>query len=177
MIIRKEDVVSACKLIAPKYNLEPNLIIAICLIEGEKDKANSFDPSVARLEQNFYRKYTKPQNFATTTEILLAASYGVMQMMGQSLLEVKYFEWFFNSRDPVTKYSLGNSMSEIAVPKAINFYCVSLETMIEFGCKHFSNKLKLAGGNITKALGFWNGDLTGKYAESVQKIIKNLPKL
>ena len=165
MKFTKEQVYQACKDIAPKYEFDPKLIYAVCLQEGEKDGKN-FEPDVARLEQGYYRKYVEPKNeLATTTEVLLSASYGVMQMMGQSLREAKYFDWYYMVSKEM--YGLTFPLSEIAVPKAINYFCVNLDVMITWGCEWMSFKRKLAKGDTNRMLGLWNGDLSGKYAKEV----------
>lgn len=156
MIFTKEDVSRQCKAIAPKYNFDPELIYAVCLQESDKDEKGNFDPDVARLEQGYYLKYVeKKNNLATTTEILLSASYGVMQMLGDSLKQAKYFDWYFTKFKDL--YNLTNPLSEIAVPKALNFYCVNLDVMIDFGCIWMDIKRSLAKGDIRKTLAYWNG--------------------
>ena len=168
----KDQVYQMCKDIAPKYQFDPKLIFAVCLQEGEKE-GNNFEPDVARLEQGFYRRYVEGKNeLATTTEVLLSASYGVMQLMGQSLREAKYFDWFYMKFKDV--YSLTDPLSEIAVPKAINYFCEHLDIMVQFGCTWMDVKRKLAGGDIVKMLGLWNGDKTGKYASEVLAKLKRI---
>jgi hypothetical protein len=167
MNFTREEVFEMCNRIAPQFDLDPILVQAICLQESAKNKEGEFTPEVARLEQGFYRRYVEPMSFATTTEILLSASYGIMQMMGLSLMEAGYFKWWFDQKLLRTQRFLGNHLSEISVPKALNEYCINLEWMIEWGCIHFDGKRKKAGGDVHKALDYWNGDMTGKYREEV----------
>lgn len=168
MNFTKEEVFAMCDKIAPKFNFEPKLIKAVCLQEGGKNKKGEFTPDMARLEQGFYIRYVeKKNNLATTSEVLLSASYGIMQMMGLSLKEAGYFDWYFQQQSDTTQALLVNPLSQIAVVKAIDDYCVNLEWMITWGCKWLDKKRWKANGDITKALCLWNGDMTGKYANEV----------
>lgn len=174
MIFTKEQVFAACDKIAPQYNFEASLIKALCLQEGGRKKDARakegwlFAPDRARLEQGYYLRYVEAKNeFATTTEVLLAASYGVTQMMGLSLKELAFFEWWFAEQVEAMKIILGNPYSEIAVPKALNWYCEHLNAQIDWGCKWLAKKRIVANGDIRKTLGYWNGDTSGKYAGEV----------
>lgn len=165
MDFTKEQVYSACKKIAPQFGFDPDMIYAVCLQEGAKNSGGSFAPDIARLEQAYYRRYTEPQTLATTSEALLAISYGVMQMMGLSLKECGYFEWYFNSRAESLKKILKYPLSQFAVPSALDFYCVNLDLMIEYGCKWMDKKRKIAKGDVQLMLQYWNG--SAKYPPEV----------
>jgi len=82
MTFTKEKVADACVVIAPTQKFDPLLILAVCLQEGGRNKDGTFAPDRARLEQGFYSRYVEGKDNATTTEVLLSASYGVMQIMG-----------------------------------------------------------------------------------------------
>lgn len=187
MVFTKEQVYSTCKIIAPEYDFDPNLIYAICLQEseqyrnqlqrhlktaikiGDKQMENnirkllsdappgSFAADVGRLEPAYYLKYVEYFSLATTTEILLAASYGIMQIMGQSLREAGFFNWYFENQSEGMKGYLGSPLSEIAVPKALNKIVVKVDWMIEWGCKWLSKKREIAKGDIEKMLTYYNG--------------------
>jgi hypothetical protein len=167
MIFTREQVFDACERVAPSFNFEVELVQALCLQEGGRKKDGCFAPDRARLENGFYSRYTEKQNLPTTTEILLAASYGVTQMMGESLRLAGYFEDYFNCQTQAVQQLLGSPLSQIAVVKAIDDYCENLMDQITYGCKWLSKKREMAGPNIVKMLGFWNGDLSGKYADEV----------
>jgi len=169
MTFTKDEVYKVCKQIAPAFGFEPKLLYAFCLQEGGKDQSGNFDPSVARLEQGFYRRYTEPMTYATTTEVLLSASYGILQMMGESLREVGYFEWYYQQQLPRLQSFLGNPLSEIAVAKAINFYCDHLEVMVTWGARWLKKKFQLAKGDLKLTCQYWNGDKTGKYYKEVME--------
>ena len=178
MIFTDKEIYTACKKIAPAFGFDPKLIFAINQQECEHrvvdaDGKFRFHPDLfradkCRLEQRFYDKYVERQNeFATTTEGLLALSWGIMQMMGLSLFECGYFQWWFDQQGESQKEYFKESMNEVAVMKALNWYVVNLEAMITWGCRHLDKKRKLAGGNIERALDLWNGDLSGGYRKEV----------
>jgi hypothetical protein len=167
MNFSKDDVYAACRLVAHNYGFDPDLIFAICLQEGAKH-GNDFEPDIARLEEGFYLKYVEPkQNLATTSEVLLSASYGVMQMMGESLRELGFFDWYFANQGVSMQMLLNNGLSEYCIPSALDWYCVNLNVMVEWGTKWFKRKYDAANGNITQALQAWNGGGNPLYASQV----------
>lgn len=167
--ISKQDLYNLCKQIAPQFNLDPLLILAIAQQEAMKDEHNPtiFLGDVARLEEGFYNRYIRKMTYATTTEILLSTSFGCFQMMGQSLVETKFFFEEFDSMDAAYQIRYQNAMSEENVPKAINRYCEDFSAQVKSACKHFTTKLRLANGITSKALLFWNGGSDGAYPDKV----------
>ena len=168
MLFTKEEVKKTCKALAPQYMWDWETVYAMCLVESAREQGK-FDPSVARLEQGFYRRYVEDEELATTTEVLLSASYGIPQMMGQSLREAGYFIKYFSTQSDQMQSILGTPMSEIAVPKAINAFCVSLEWQIIYMCVWLNRKLQI-GGSKDKAISLYNGDTTGAYLAKVKKM-------
>lgn len=168
MIFTRQQVFQVCQEIAQPFGLDPMLIYAICLQEGEKDEATKhYDPSVARLEQGYYRRYSETRSLATTSEILLACSYGVMQTMGGSLYEDEFFEWYYNQQSDGEKRRLQGPYSRDAITAAIDDYCIHLDWQIRFGCIHFKKKLAAVGGDTRKALLRWNGGGNLAYDDEV----------
>ena len=170
MKFTKEIVFVLCDSIAPKYGFEPSLIKALCLQESGKNKDGTFAPDVARLEQGYYRRYVSDKNeLATTSEILLAASYGVTQMMGLSLKEIGFFDWYYLQATGSKQMFLGSPFSQFNIVAAIDEYCTNAQWQIEWGCKWLNEKRKLAKGDIIKMLSLWNGDQSQehKYANEV----------
>jgi len=106
MILTKEQIFEVCKNIAPKYGFEITLIQALCLQECGKNKNRTFAPSRARMEPGFYSRYIEKQDLETTNEIMYSASFGVPQMMGQSLKEIGYFDFYFSQQSPEMKIFL-----------------------------------------------------------------------
>jgi hypothetical protein len=86
-----------------------------------------------RLENGFYRNYTRPAEFATTTEVLFAASYGLMQTMGYSLYQLGMF-------DPVT---------QVGVVKGIDMYMIDPELQVKMGCAWLMVK-ELCGSGMSE---------------------------
>ena len=159
MIFTQQYVWNSVKRIAPKYTLDPYLIMAIAEQECEKDKSGDYDASVCRLEQGFYRRYVKNGNRATTTEVLLSASYGIFQMMGMSLLEAGWLEGADNP---------------LEVAAALNLYCTDLDSMTRSACVWFTKKLELSEGKTGQALLKWNG---GGNLEYDNQVVGRISKL
>jgi hypothetical protein len=187
MIFSKNEVFIQCALIAPKYGFDVKLIQALCMQEcehrvmGNNGKlfydANAFRADKARLEQGYYDRYVERQNvLSTVNEILLACSFGVTQMMGLSLKEAGFFSDWFNSHTADMQKYLGNPLSEISIPKALNSYCDNLSQQIEYGCKWLTKKQSLAKGDLILTLSYWNGDRTPehKYANEVLTKMRGL---
>ena len=168
MIFTEQQIKEACERIAPKYELGSTLIRALCKQESAHDKENNYVADIGRPETNFYYRYVEKKfNLATSSECLLSCSFGVMQLMGESLIELGFFEWYFNQLDDGMKSILNNARSEFAIPSAIDHYVENLNWMIETGCQWFKRKLRQGGGDVFKGLCDWNGDQTGKYANEV----------
>ena len=108
--------------------------LAVCLQES------GYDQSEVRLEQQFYRKYVRPQNLPTTDEILLSASYGLMQVMGESFLELGWFgAWEYGK-----------------IPQMLDKLMGDAELQISLGCQWL--KHKMAGlDNLERGLRAYNG--------------------
>lgn len=165
-MLKPQDIRALCEKYAPEYKFDPLLIMAI--VEQE----SSYDESEVRLENGFYRKYTRPLQYSTTTEILLAASYGLMQVMGESLKELGFFSSWFEKQTTEAKAFLGDPLCEVAVPKAINAYMVHPEWQIEWGCQWLARKRSIAQGDTWKMLLYWNG--SPDYPHRVLEIQKKL---
>jgi hypothetical protein len=134
--MKPSEVLAICKKVAPAHGFDPLLIMAVCLQES------GYDQTEVRLEQNFYRKYARPQNLPTTDEVLLAASYGLMQLMGESLLEAGYFG----------AWSYGN------IPQKIDALMENPELQVVLGCQWLAHKMKgLQTNNVERGLRAYNG--------------------
>lgn len=178
--MQRDAVWQSSKAIAPIYNFDPVLMLALF----EQESVDPHDPTIYReraaaLEEGYYLNYTEPLILCTTNEVLLAASYGLPQMMGLSLKEVGYFDWWFNQQPPITQQFLGDPMSEIAVPKAINEFQMHPEWQVERGCQYMTKKRAIAHGDDMMMLRYWNGDVKGlkRYGESVLARAINLRKI
>lgn len=168
MKIHRDEIYEHCKPIAPKYNFEPKFVLTFACQEAKKDEKNPllFLADVCRLEQAYYGRYIQAMNFATTTEGLLAMSYGVFQMMGESLRESGYFDKDFSKQAQAYRDSYGNNpMHFAAVPDCLNRYCVDLDAQIESACVWLAGKRKAVGEDPRKIALAWNGGGRPEYAD------------
>lgn len=176
MDFTKQQVFEVCKIIAPTQKFDVKLIQAVCLQEGGRNKDGSFAPDRARLENGFYSRYVEDNSYSTTTEVLLSASYGVMQIMGLELLRMGYFDFYFNQAPQGLKNILSHSKSQFAIPSGIDAFCENLNWQIEWGCKlmnekrNTANKMSEFKGETDKTkmmLLLWNGGGNKEYANEV----------
>lgn len=82
----KDQVKKLCDEIAPKFGFDPKLILAIC------EQESGFEPTARRMENGFFRKYIEKRDYNELDELLLSCSYGLMQVMGMSLVEMKLID-------------------------------------------------------------------------------------
>lgn len=160
--------------IAPVYKFEPELIQAVCLQEGGRNKDGSFAPDRARLENGFYSRYVEKDDFATSSEVLLSASYGVMQTMGLELTRMGFMKFYFLQCPAGTQAVLKDPLSQFCIPSAIDAFCENLNWQIEWGCKLMSEKRTKAGGDINKMLLYWNGGGNPNYDDEVLEKYRKL---
>ncbi len=159
MIFTLSQIKESAKAIAPSFKFDPALIVGIAKQECMKDANGNFDASVSRLEQGFYQNYVaKKMNLATTSEVLLACSFGVWQLMGLSLWELKFID----------------AMTDI--PYTLDHFCVDLNLQCEYACGHLAtkrdkaNKMASFRGETDKErmmLLLWNGGSAPNYANEV----------
>jgi soluble lytic murein transglycosylase-like protein len=147
--LTEQDVAHIVQVVAPKYKLDPKIVLAIC------EKESRFDHTEVRMENGFYRRYARPQDFTTCDEVLLSASYGLMQVMGWSLWEDGYF-----GVDGPKHYGF--------VMGAIDKFMTDPIVQIEWGCKHLQKKFH-ATGDMKKAVRAYNGSgpLAEAYADAI----------
>lgn len=141
------DMVAMAQATAIKYGLDPALICGICEQETGDRKP---DPATGREqwstwairhEPGFDAKYIKPLHLADTEEVARSISWGLMQTMGESARELGYTGHLAQCCDPATG--------------------------LELGVRWFKMKLQKAGGDVSKALLFWNGGGDETYDEKV----------
>ena len=135
--MEKQEAWKLVRGIAVKNGLDPYLVLAI--IEQE----SMYDEKARRLEQGFFRRYTKDLPYDEVAEVLLATSWGMMQTMGLSLYEMD----FFHTLDAVT------------VANGLQKYLNDPTSQIEWGIRYFKRKLDRANGDISRALYYWNGSI------------------
>ena len=152
----RSDVYMLCMKVAPKYGFDPILILAMC------EQESTYDLTEGRPEPGYYRKYTRPRNLPTTDEILLAASYGLMQVMGQSLYEMGYFGYVWKYGD---------------IQRKIDEFMVQPEMQIEYGCKWLRTKMGLfKSESVALGLRLYNGssDYPPLVMKKYEKLVKEL---
>lgn len=172
MKFTREKVFDVCNTIAPMFKFDPIIIKAVCLQEGGKNKDGTFAPDRARLEQGFYSRYVEKNNLATTSEILLSASYGVMQIMGLELMRLGFFEMYFNQS--TSKNIFIEPLSQLCIPSGLDAFCENLNWQIEWGCKLMAEKRAKANGDMVRMLLYWNGGSNETYPLEVIDKMKNL---
>lgn len=128
------DVLRLAQKVAPDFGYDPLLVLAICAQESH------YDPTEARLENGFYRRYTRPKQYPPTSELIMGISYGLMQVMGCSLWEMGYF-------DPAKAHDTVDFINGV--------YMVDPELQMRTGCKWL--KIKQEGRSLEHALLRYNG--------------------
>lgn len=165
MKLEKYQVFELCKTIAPKHGFDPILILALC------EQESAYNPHVPRMEPRFHKVFVEKQlNYSIAVECLLSISFGLMQMMGESLRLAGYFDWAWEKSEK----KHGDPMSRAQFIIALDSYINDPELQIEWGCTWLSEKRKKSGGSEVKMLGLWNGDQSGKYA---QEVLARIPAL
>lgn len=144
----RDSVYSICLEVAPKFNLDPLLVLAVC--EQESD----YHMGKPRLEQGYYRRYVEPTvpKAQPAAKAMMATSFGLMQVMGLSFYEMKL----------MTAEDLQDSTK---VAKFFDELIADPHTQIYFGCRWMARKRGIAGGNERRMLVLWNGRET--YADEV----------
>jgi len=112
------------------------------------EQESGWEPWAIRYEPAFYDRYISVLHLLNPTEAHARAfSWGLMQLMGQVARELGYSGKIAKLLDP--------------------------EIGLHWGCKHLSNKLRSAAGDVTKALLLWNGGGNQNYPAEV---LARLPK-
>lgn len=133
----------ARKGIAAKYAqahlLDPAVVAAVC------EQESGWNPYAARFEAGFLARYVKPANplDPSTLEIFRATSFGLMQIMGQTAMELGWRGYY---------------LSELFDP----------ETGMEFGCRKLRKCFDLHGSDLSAALLAYNGGGNLYYAPQTQ---------
>ena len=132
--------------IAPKYEFDPMLILAIC------EQESNYNEKAFRLENDFAHWLQKRRPELSIPRIVLhSTSYGLMQLLGQSLSELQFFGTESITSEWIEEY--------LALPNA----------QIESGCKWLARKLMAVEGDMLKAIERYNGSgpRAIEYAKSV----------
>lgn len=139
----RDQVYNICKDIAGKYAFDPILILALC------EQESSYDETAMRLEQGFYQRYVKPQELASSVKAIFSTSWGLTQVMGQSLHEMQFFQ-------PTADKTV---WPNLYVAHQIDQFMVQPRLQVEYGCRWLKHKQTLGGkvSDIETALRRYNG--------------------
>jgi soluble lytic murein transglycosylase-like protein len=129
---------------AEKYGIDLSLLCAV--IEHE----SSWNPWSIRFEPAFESRYIKPALPAapSTLELTKAMSFGLMQIMGETAIELGF---------------QGKFLSQLCDPGY----------GVDFGCRKFRRCLDQAGNSETLALLRYNGGSDNTYPVTVIKLKAN----
>lgn len=135
--LSKDELVALADAEAKLQKLDPALVKAV--IEQE----SGWNIYASRFEPAFYSKYVKKlyPNY-TTESVARSTSFGLFQLMGTVARELGFSD---------------SQLSDLFDPR-LN---------LKYGALHFSNKLKAAKGDVTKALLLWNGGSDTAYPQQV----------
>ena len=112
--------------------------LVCAIVEQESD----WNPWAIRYEPAFQKRYVEPLGLTNQTEIVARSmSWGLCQLMGQCARDLGFHDKMASLCDPFNA--------------------------LEWGCKHFSNKLKAAQEDVRKALLLWNGGGNPAYPDQV----------
>lgn len=140
MILDKKAAFALAVPIAQKHAFDPLLILA--MIEQE----SAYNTEAVRLENGFFAKYMKPlDKVATTTKVLRSTSFGLMQLMGDSLYEIGLF-----AADP----------SPAGVVRRIDEYMLNFAEQVDTGGAWLRRKMDFASArtvDISEGLRRYNG--------------------
>ncbi|HKW89778.1 MAG TPA: transglycosylase SLT domain-containing protein [Candidatus Acidoferrales bacterium] len=112
------------------------------LVCGVCEQESSWDSWALRYEPAFRQRYVAPLGLPPTEEIARSISWGLMQVMGETAREAGFD---------------GKFLSALADP-ALG---------LEFGCIVLADKFRIASGDSSRALEFWNGGANPDYAAQV----------
>lgn len=150
MNISEAEVWNACRKEGQAQDLDPFLLLAVCRQEARRTREGLYVLDSIRLEQGFFYKYIDKGNYDPVTKVILSTSWGVMQMMGESLRELGLLK-------------AEENLSTVF----INQYCLNVGLQVESGSKWLKKKIAIAQGNVEKGLLFWNGGSNLAYPDSV----------
>lgn len=106
------------------------------------EQESSWRTDVTRYEPAFQVRYVDKMNLPADEARARSTSWGLMQLMGEVARELGF-------KDEIS------TLLQPAVG-------------LEWGCRHFANKLRQAGGDVHTALLKWNGGGNPNYADEVE---------
>lgn len=123
---------------AVKYGLDPLLVCSVAHQES------SWYPWAVRFEPAFLQRYIHPvlPESPTTLELTKAMSFGLMQIMGETAIEMGW---------------RGRALTELCDP----------DTGLDYGCRKLKRCLDAHSGDVRAALLAYNGGSEPKYPDLV----------
>jgi soluble lytic murein transglycosylase-like protein len=109
------------------------------------EQESSWNPNATRFEPAFQRRYIDKLGLDPQETKDRSTSWGLMQLMGEVARELGF----------------KGEISTLLEPPV----------GIEWGCRHFANKLHEAKGDVHEALQRWNGGGNPNYAQEVENRI------
>lgn len=152
MNISESDIWTFCRREGASQDIDPFLLLGVCRQEAKRTREGLYIPDWPRLEQGFFYKYIADKPYDPVTKVLLSTSWGVMQMMGESLRELGFLP-----------------AEENKSTIFINQYCINPGLQVETGTKWLKKKIGIAQGNTEKGLLYWNGGSDVAYPSKVLK--------
>lgn len=169
--MKKEQVYELCKTITPQHEIDSILFLALC------EQESSYNEFAVRLEPKFLDRYISKQlEYSIPVEALLANSYGLTQMMGESLRLSGFFKWHLENNVEVSHNKYGGEMSRAHFIIALDNYVNQPTWQIEWGCIWLRKKLVLAHDNLDKAFLYWNGGSDPDYPHKIHTREERLRK-
>jgi soluble lytic murein transglycosylase-like protein len=145
-MLTQDELIALAKTTAGAHGLDPALVCAVC------EQESAWNVWAIRYEDGFYARYVMPQmalwKINATEARARAFSWGLLQIMGEVARERGF---------------IGDSLSSLCDPA----------TGLEYGCRHLSNRLAAAGGDVTQGLLLWNGGANPQYPAQV---LMRMPK-
>jgi len=106
------------------------------------EQESAWDTHAIRYEPAFRSRYVAPLGLPSTEEIARSISWGLMQVMGQVAREHGFS---------------GKFLAALCEPAS----------GLGIGCAVLAAKMAAAGGDLSRALGLWNGGANPSYAAEV----------
>jgi hypothetical protein len=129
--MQRDDVWTICKQFAPPFGIDPLLALALC------EQESNYSETAIRLEQGYLR-YVR--TFSPLIQALFSTSWGLTQMMGDSLNQVGFYHWHFDTQTNDHEHSmLVMPMSEMSVAYALNEYLLNPDWQVQWGLKFFND--------------------------------------
>lgn len=134
-MLSKDDLIQLAKSVADTFGLTPSLVCAVC------EQESGWNPNATRFEPDFKERYIDRLNLSEEETNNRSTSWGLMQIMGQSAVEIGY----------------SNPFEQLLMP----------EVGLVWGCRLLELKFQHARMDVKTALLLWNGGGNVSYPDEV----------